>query len=315
MPSKVSHYDRLKIIGEGTYGAVYKARDIETSEWVALKRMFIEEEDDEGIASTTIREIALLKQLNHPNVIRLQKIFFERNDLYLVFDLLSCDLKAFMKREMLKHKMIAINKIQNIMYQILDGISYCHSVGIIHRDIKPQNILINCNTEGIKITDFGLSRCYNLPNKTWTHEIITLWYRPPEVLLGCKSYSIYVDIWSIGCLFAELLNHNKPLFHGNSEISQLMQIFMKCGTPNDSPYFRQHCKDFKSNDNYKVYPKWERKNIQQICPRKWEKKYKHLKGDGLQLLDKMLYLEPNTRITPKEALQHQFFTNYKHKIL
>ena len=251
MPKQVSHYDRLKTIGEGTYGVVYKARDTKTNEYVALKRMFMDD-DNEGISSTTMREVAILKQLQHPNIVQLKSIFFDSSsnrhstgDLYLVFECMSCDLKQHMNKYYNTAPM-PIKTIKKFMFQILNGIAYCHSSSILHRDIKPQNILINEQTEEIKITDFGLSRAHILPNRTWTHEIITLWYRPPEILLGCKSYSIYVDTWAIGCIFAEMLNQNKPLFRGHSEISQLMQIFMKCGSPNAQswPSVAQDCKHF-----------------------------------------------------------------------
>eukprot|EP01083_Nonionella_stella_P214842 773772_1 len=306
MPHKVSHYDRLKTIGEGTYGVVYKARNTKNNEWVALKRMYMED-DNEGIPSTTIREIALLKQLNHPNIVELKSIFFENSsnasksgDLYLVFEYCTADLKKFMNKY--KNTPLSIKQIKSYLHQILNGISYCHSMSILHRDIKPQNILINEKTGQIKITDFGLSRCYILPNRTWTHEIITLWYRPPEVLLGCKNYSIYVDIWSIGCVLAEMLNNNKPLFRGDSEISQLMQIFMKCGTPNarNWPTVFDDCKQFKSPCKY---PKWERKPITSFCSRS------DLKQNGQELLNRMLILDPVQRITPKQALRHSFFVD------
>mmetsp|Transcript_22883 Transcript_22883/g.36518 ORF Transcript_22883/g.36518 Transcript_22883/m.36518 type:complete len:325 (-) Transcript_22883:298-1272(-) len=310
MPLKAGNFDKLKKIGDGTYGAVYKARNAKTREWVALKRMYIDEEDEEGIPSTTIREIAILKQLsNHPNIVRLSGTFFERNDLYLIFELFQSDLKQYLNEQARAKKLpLSLSTVQNLMHQILSGIAYCHSLSVMHRDIKPQNILINHRTQQIKITDFGLSRCYILPNKTWTHEIITLWYRPPEVLLGTKRYSIYVDIWSIGCLFAELCNNNKPLFRGCSEITQIMEIFMKCGTPNfaDNGWTDclEHCREFDAK-----YPKWHRKPPHFFCSRKDIQE-----SHGLQLMDAMLALQPNQRITPKHALQHPFFDAYRLKM-
>lgn len=296
---KVANYDRLKTIGQGTYGVVYKARDKKTNEWVALKRIF-PDEDGEGISATTIREIAILKQLKHPNIVELRGTFFDSDDIYLVFEFLNGDLKQYLNKYC-GDKLLKMDKIKNILYQILSGVAYCHSSQILHRDIKPQNILINYKTDHVKITDFGLSRCYILPNRTWTHEIITLWYRPPEILLGCSKYSIYVDIWSIGCVFVEMLNNNKPLFRGNSEISQLMNIFMKLGTPNitDWPSVYKDCKFFKYPSKY---PQWERKPIQSLCSRE------DLKANGgLDLLNRMFILNPSKRITPKQACKHPFF--------
>lgn len=310
---KIGSYHHLKKIGDGTYATVFKARDYNTGKYVALKKISIENDDD-GIPPTTIREIAILKRMKHPNIITLQEVFFhcDKNnkhkktseDLYLVFDLLSCDLKEFMNKN--SGNYLKMNVLQNIFKQILLGLDYCHSHNILHRDLKPQNILINMKTKEIKITDFGLSRCYILPNKTWTHEIITLWYRPAEILLGCKSYSIYVDIWSIACIFLEMINDNKPLFRGHSEIEQIIQIFMKCGTPNFQksnswPSIEKDTQYFK----YSKYPKWPRKSMDKFIHRKQYNLCKKYKLDDL--LQKCLIIDPIKRITTKQALKHEFF--------
>jgi len=296
MPTSVSHYDRMKSIGEGTYGFVYKARDTKTNEWVALKRIYLDESDD-GISATTIREIALLKHMDHPNIVTLKTTFFHRNEVYLVFECCKGDLKQYLNK-FVKRSPLKMDKIKKLTFQILNGMSYCHSIGILHRDIKPQNILINYTTEEIRITDFGLSRAYVLPNRTWTHEVVTLWYRPPEVLMGCNKYSIGVDVWSIGCVLGEMLNNNRPLFCGQSEVSQLLTIFKAMGTPNPSnwPKVEDQCADFCLK-----YPKWERRKIKQIVPRE------DFEESGQQLMDSMLLLDPLKRISCKEALNHPWF--------
>jgi len=305
---KIGDYHRLRKIGDGTYATVFKARDYNSGNYVALKKIIIE--DDEGIPPTTIREISLLKRMKHPNIITLQKVFFHNSeDLYLVFDLLSCDLKEFMNKNSRNNGHLKMNILQDLFRQILLGLNYCHSHNILHRDLKPQNILIDMKTNKIKITDFGLSRCYILPNTTWTHEIITLWYRPAEILLGCRKYSIYVDIWSIGCIFLEMINNNKPLFRGHSEIEQIIQIFMKCGTPNfDEKNKWGSIEEDTQHFEYIKYPKWRRKSMDKFIDKKQYNKCKKYQLDDL--LQKCLIIDPMKRITTKQALKHPFF-NYQ----
>jgi len=296
MPTSVSHYDKMKTIGEGTYGVVYRARDTRTQEMVALKRIYLDEADD-GISATTIREIALLKMMSHPNIVTMRDMFFHRSAIYLVFDLCKGDLKQYLNK-FVKRTPLKMAKIKKLSFQIISGIAYCHSIGILHRDIKPQNILINYKTEEIRITDFGLSRTFVLPMRTWTHEVVTLWYRPPEVLMGARSYSIGVDIWSIGCVIAEMMNNNRALFAGQSEISQLLTMFKVVGSPNEAnwPGVSKECKDWHA-----LYPKWTPKKIQTVIPRP------DLDESGQDLIGKMLVLRPNSRITAKDALSHPWF--------
>ena len=193
-------YQKLDKLGEGTYGVVYKARDIKTHEIVALKKIRLENED-EGIPSTAIREISLLKETNHPNIVRLKEVVHEDHKLTLVFDYLEYDLKKYMDHI---GSSLPTQTVKSFLYQMLLGIVYCHSHRIIHRDLKPQNLLID--TSGcVKLADFGLARAFSIPIHTLTHEVVTLWYRAPEILLGQKEYSLPVDIWSIGCIFAEMV--------------------------------------------------------------------------------------------------------------
>ena len=325
---KIGNYHRLRVIGEGRYGAVYKARNYKTGECFALKKIFMDYDED-GIPSTTIREIALLKQMEHPNIVKLHETFFHSNnsnnsydtdidnscnsdfpDLYLVLDLLSCDLKKFLDKQQQNGDLLNMNILQNIFKQILIGIEYCHSHNILHRDLKPQNILINTKTFLIKLTDFGLSRCYVLPNKTWTHEIVTLWYRPPEVLLGCKSYQFMLIYGRLDVYF-EMINNNKPLFRGQSEISQLMEIFIRCGTPNfdkNNPHNLWPTIDIDTKHfDYIRYPKWKRKSMAKFIIKSQFKQCTKYKLDDL--LNRFLSIDPIKRITTTKALKHPFF-NY-----
>lgn len=242
----MERYQRISKIGEGTYGVVYKARDKLTNDIVAVKKIRLDHED-EGIPSTAVREISLLKTLNHPNVVGLREVVSGENKLQLIFDFVDCDLKRYMDGIVLGEE-----SVKAIIYQLLLSLEYCHANRIIHRDLKPQNILVERDTLNIKLADFGLARVFKQPAKEYTHEIITLWYRSPEVLLGTEIYYPTVDTWSVGCIFYEIA-HKKCLFCGDSEIDQIFKIFRVLGTPNESVWANvTKLKDFKA-----TFPKWK----------------------------------------------------------
>ncbi|KAL1132710.1 hypothetical protein AAG570_010662 [Ranatra chinensis] len=241
-------YVKLEKIGEGTYGIVYKARHKTTGRIVALKRIRLDA-DSEGIPSTTIREISLLKELKHPNIIALLEVIYcEENNVFIAFEFMLQDLKKFMDDS---KKPTSLALVKSYMHQLLSAIGYCHAHLIVHRDLKPQNLLINAAGH-IKLADFGLGRACGVPLRTYTHEVVTLWYRAPEILLGTKLYTNSVDIWSLGCIFAEIASL-KPLFPGDSEIDQLFRIFRTLGTPDECvwPGVTQ-LPDYKP-----MFPQWE----------------------------------------------------------
>eukprot|EP00850_Spirogloea_muscicola_P015906 SM000125S26111 [mRNA] locus=s125:288777:290905:- [translate_table: standard] len=286
-----SRYEKVEKIGEGTYGVVYKARDRLTNETIALKKIRLEAED-EGVPSTAIREISLLKEMQHHNIVRLQDVVHSDKRLYLVFEYLDLDLKKHM--DMSPHLAKDFRLIKTYLFQILRGIAYCHSHRVLHRDLKPQNLLIDRQTNSLKLADFGLARAFGIPVRTFTHEVVTLWYRAPEILLGSRSYSTPVDVWSVGCIFAEMINQ-APLFPGDSEIDELFKIFRLLGTPTEEtwPGVTQ-LPDFKS-----AFPKWPAKDLVTVVPT--------LDPVGLDLLKQMLFLEPSRRITARDALEHEYF--------
>jgi cyclin-dependent kinase len=194
MKSRIEKYEKLDKIGEGTYGVVFKAKDTSTGEVFALKKIRLESED-EGIPSTAIREIALLKELQHPNIVKLHDVIHTDKKLTLVFEYLDQDLKKLL--DVAGQEGLDMSTIKSFLHQLLKGIAHCHKNRVLHRDLKPQNLLIN--REGIlKLADFGLARAFGIPVKNYTHEVVTLWYRAPDILMGSKKYSTSVDIWSVG---------------------------------------------------------------------------------------------------------------------
>jgi cyclin-dependent kinase len=294
--SIMDKYQRMERVGEGTYGVVYKARDKTTGELLALKKIRLEVED-EGIPSTAIREISLLKQLQHPNIVRLYDVVHTDKRLTLVFEFLDQDLKKYL--DACGEGGLDAGTIKSFLYQLLKGIGYCHLHRVLHRDLKPQNLLINLDGE-LKLADFGLARAFGIPVRNYTHEVVTLWYRAPDVLMGSRKYSTQVDIWSVGCIFAEMAN-GRPLFPGQSEADQLVKIFATLGTPT--------VKSWPGMANLPEY-KPDFMAYAPINPKKMCRKLDHT---GRDLLNRMLQYEPQKRISAEDALQHPYFKDLKKK--
>jgi len=293
----MERYQKLDKVGEGTYGVVYRARKIDTNRLVALKKISLHNHE-EGVPSTAIREISLLRELAHENVVMLIDVLHEANRLYLVFEFLDQDLKRYMEDR--GPEGIPAQLVRSYMYQLLNGVSFCHASRVLHRDLKPQNLLID--REGrLKLADFGLSRAFNIPLRTYTHEVVTLWYRAPEILLGIRHYSTPVDVWSAGCIFAEMLRRS-ALFPGDSEIDELFRIFRVLGTPNDATWPGVEELPFYSAD----FPQWPPQNLARLFPAPSGP----CEDDqfALDLLARMLLYNPSSRITAREALGHPYFS-------
>jgi cyclin-dependent kinase 2 len=179
---------------------------------------------DEGVPATALREISVLKEVQHPNIVALRDVFVSFNgNLYLVFELMECDLKAALDRVSRLGTCLPPAWVKWMLYQVLSGTEACHAHRIVHRDLKPQNILFDRTSGVLKLADFGLARTYAVPLRPYTHEVVTLWYRAPEILLGQATYSTAVDIWSAGCIFAEMAS-GEPMFQGDSEIDQIFKV-------------------------------------------------------------------------------------------
>lgn len=266
-------YEKTEKIGEGTYGIVYKGYQKSTKRVVALKKIRLEAED-EGIPATAIREISILKELSHDNVVSLMDVWHNDNNLYLIFEYLNQDLKKYM--DIQGETIIPMVTLKSYVYQLIQGVAFCHAHRVIHRDLKPQNLLLD-KCGHLKIADFGLARAFGIPTRTYTHEVVTLWYRAPEILMGCPHYTPSVDLWSIGCIFAEMVLR-KPLFNGDSEIDQLFKIFRLLGTPTEQtwPGVAQF-PDYKP-----TFPSWQVQSL--------SRKFPALDASGIDLLSVRNYM-------------------------
>ncbi|KAH1011575.1 hypothetical protein HUJ04_000914 [Dendroctonus ponderosae] len=291
--SRIEDFFKIEKIGEGTYGVVYKGKNKNTGEMVAMKRIRLENED-EGIPSTALREMSLLKELRHANIVTLLEVIMDEPRLYLIFEFLSMDLKKYLDN-IECGKYMNPKLVKSYLYQINEAILFCHQRRVIHRDLKPQNLLISANGV-IKVADFGLGRAFGVPVRIFTHEVVTLWYRAPEVLLGAARYSCPVDIWAIGCIFAEMAT-KKPLFQGDSEIDQLFRIFRVLRTPTEDIW-----KGVSSLPEYHaIFPNWTSDTL--------SKQLKNLDEEGLDLLSQMLVYDPSKRISARGIAAHSYFKN------
>ncbi|PKA56901.1 putative serine/threonine-protein kinase [Apostasia shenzhenica] len=296
LPLLSAHYfEKIDKIGTGTYSNVFKAMDRQTEQLVALKKVRCEATDSES-ARFMAREIAVLRRVDHPNIVPLRGIITSRlsarsRSLYLVFDYMEHDLAGLAASPSVH---FSLPQIKCYMKQLLSGLDHCHRRGIIHRDIKGSNLLVN-NKGNLKIADFGLATIVDPNSKQpLTSRVVTLWYRAPELILGATDYGAGIDLWSVGCLLAELLA-GRAILPGRTEVEQLHKIFKLCGSPPEKFW-----KKYKLSQSASFRPK-------QSYPRTMAETFKDFPPSALNLVEKLLAFDPADRGTAAEALDSEFF--------
>ncbi|KAG5383160.1 hypothetical protein IGI04_034630, partial [Brassica rapa subsp. trilocularis] len=292
LPLSADSFEKLEMIGQGTYSNVYRARDLQTNQIVALKKVRFANMDPESVRFMA-REIIILRRLNHPNVMQLEGIIISKasGSMYLVFEYMDHDLTGLASTPGIKFSQ---SQIKCYVKQLLLGLEHCHSCGVLHRDIKGSNLLLD-RDNNLKIADFGLST-FRQQKQPLTSRVVTLWYRPPELLLGSTDYGVTVDLWSTGCILAELFT-GKPLLPGRTEVEQMHKIFKLCGSPSEEYWRRsrlRHAAIFKPQHQYK-------RCLADTCK-------DLIPPSALALLEVLLAVEPESRGTTSSALQSEFFT-------
>ncbi|CAL0329728.1 unnamed protein product [Lupinus luteus] len=295
----VDEFERLNKIDEGTYGVVYRARDKKSGEIVALKKVKMEKER-EGFPLTSLREINILLSFHHRSIVDVKEVVVgsSLDSIFMVMEYMEHDLKGLM--ESIKQP-FSQSEVKCLMIQLLEGVKYLHENWVLHRDLKTSNLLLN-NRGELKICDFGLARQYGSPLKPYTQLVVTLWYRAPELLLGEKQYSTAIDMWSLGCIMAELLS-KEPIFNGRTEFDQLDKIFRILGTPNESIW-----PGFSKLPGVKVnFVKHQYNLLRKKFPATSFTGSPVLSDSGFDLLNKLLTYDPEKRITAEAALNHEWF--------
>ncbi|XVF15019.1 hypothetical protein REPUB_Repub09cG0113400 [Reevesia pubescens] len=292
VPRSADSYDKLAKVGQGTYSNVYKARDRDTGKIVALKKVRFNTSEPESVKFMA-REIMMLQKLNHPNIIRLEGLATSRMQysLYLVFDFMQSDLTKVISRP---GERLTEPQIKCYMQQLLSGLQHCHEKGILHRDIKGSNLLIDRNGM-LKIADFGLANTFiPKPKRPLTSRVVTLWYRAPELLLGSTDYGVGIDLWSAGCMLAEMFI-GRPIMPGRTEVEQLHRIFKLCGSPSEEYWKRMKLPaSFRPPQHYKPG---------------YHESFGDFPNSSFGLLTMLLALDPSYRGTAASALQSEFFSS------
>ncbi|XP_043919653.1 cyclin-dependent kinase 7 isoform X1 [Protopterus annectens] len=291
--SRAKRYEKLDFLGEGQFATVYKARDKTTNRIVAIKKIKLghRSEAKDGVNRTALREIKLLQELSHPNIIGLLDVFGHKSNISLVFDFMETDLEVIIKDTSL---VLTPAHIKAYTLMTLQGLEYLHHHWILHRDMKPNNLLID---EGgvLKLADFGLAKSFGSPNRVYTHQVVTRWYRAPELLFGARMYSVGVDMWAVGCILAELLLRS-PFLPGDSDLDQLTKIFEALGTATEEQW-----PGMTSLPDYVSFKSFPGTPLHHI--------FSAAGDDLIELLQGLFIFNPSTRLTATQALKMQYFSN------
>lgn len=291
----VSGYKDLTKLGEGSYGFVYRAIDSKTNNHVVIKHLKSNHGHDEGILSTTLREIHIMKTLHHKNILSLINVTMNRDEIFLILEPMEYDLHDLIHRT---RGSLRPSTSKSYAKQLLEAVAYMHSINIAHRDLKPSNILLDSHGN-LKVADFGLARPMTLKTiptqrdiemrKAITSLVVTLWYRPPELLLNATTYSTEIDMWSVGCIISEM-NTGQVLFCGDSELNQVLSIFKVLGTP---PLSTMRLSEFPVT-------------FQKYKPTDLSLLHKGCSLSLLMLIKSCLSYDLKERITAKAALDHVY---------
>ncbi|KAK4456008.1 kinase-like domain-containing protein [Podospora aff. communis PSN243] len=298
----VENYDKLNDIEEGAYGWVARASEQSTGKIVALKRLKIDPKDRSGLPVTGLREIQILKDCDHRNVVKLQEVVVgddtsKIESIFLVLEFVEHDLKSIL--EDMPEPFLA-SEVKTLLLQLASGVSYLHDNWILHRDLKTSNLLLN-NRGQLKIADFGMARYVgDPPPPKLTQLVVTLWYRAPELLLGATRYGRAIDMWSIGCIFGELLTR-EPLLQGKNEVDELQQIFELCGLPTEETW-----PSFRRLPNARAL-RLPAKAPGAVTGSAVRARFPLLTGAGVSLLNSLLALDPDKRPSAREVLAHEYF--------
>ena len=285
------HYKKDSRVGEGTYAVVFLGKQLRTSRDVAIKEIKTGLFKD-GLDMSAIREVNYLQEMKHNNVIELVDVFLSNNNLNLVLEFLPQDLEGLIKDANIVFKPA---DIKAWLLMTLRGVHHCHRNFILHRDLKPNNLLIAADGQ-LKLADFGLARSLGNANEEFTSNVVTRWYRAPELLFGARHYTPAIDMWSVGVIFAELMLRT-PYLPGKDDIDQVDVTFRALGTPTE-----QIWPNVSSLPNYtalKVYPRPSRQELRNRFSAATEK--------ALDLLIGMTELDPSRRLDLTKALLHEYF--------
>ncbi|XP_015272696.1 PREDICTED: cyclin-dependent kinase 7 [Gekko japonicus] len=293
--ARAKRYEKLAFLGEGQFATVYKARDKNTNQIVAIKKIKLghrsEAKDGKYLNYISTYRLFDSQILSHPSLSGLLDAFGHKSNISLVFDFMETDLEVIIKDTSL---VLTPSHIKAYMLMTLQGLEYLHDHWILHRDLKPNNLLLDENGV-LKLADFGLAKSFGSPNRVYTHQVVTRWYRAPELLFGARMYGVGVDMWAVGCILAELLLR-VPFLPGDSDLDQLTRIFETLGTPTEELW-----PGMTSLPDYVTFKQFPGMPLHHI--------FSAAGDDLLELLQGLFIFNPSTRLTATQALKHSYFSN------